>query len=84
MAEELLLQRDAVVRIEMRPVFETVALQPFLLGGGAHEASKLPRGCRPWPPQFAAENSGTFTFDQSGMRDCQYSSVSSFRARQSS
>ncbi len=28
--------------------------------------SKLPRGCRPTPPQLAAERNGTFTFDQSG------------------
>ena len=33
--------------------------------------SKLPRGCSPCPPQFAAENSGTFTFDQSGIRERQ-------------
>src|SRR2546429_1383365 len=39
--------------------------------------SKLPRGCRPWPPQFAAESSGVLTFDQSGMRERQYSSLAS-------
>ena len=37
--------------------------------------SKLPRGWSPCPPQFAEENSGTLTFDQSGMRDRQYSSL---------
>ena len=39
--------------------------------------SKLPRGCRPCPPQLAAESRGTVTFDQSGMRERQYSSVAS-------
>src|SRR2546422_9364680 len=39
--------------------------------------SKLPRGCRPCPPQFAAESSGVLTFDQSGMRERQYSSLAS-------
>ena len=37
-AEELLLQRDAVVRVEVRPVLEAVHLQPLLLRGRAHEA----------------------------------------------
>src|SRR2546425_5072097 len=31
--------------------------------------SKLPRGWRPCPPQFADDNSGTVTFDQSGRRE---------------
>jgi hypothetical protein len=28
--------------------------------------SKLPRGCSGWPPQLAADRSGTLTRDQSG------------------
>ena len=46
--------------------------------------SKLPRGCRPCPPQLAVDNIGTSTLFQSGMRLCQNGSLSSFRLRQSS
>jgi hypothetical protein len=41
MAEELLLQLQAVVRVEMRPVLDAVALEPFLLRRGAHEAFEV-------------------------------------------
>src|SRR5262249_43180606 len=40
-AEELLLQRDAVVGIEMRPVLDAVALEPLVLRGRAHEALEI-------------------------------------------
>src|SRR6266508_2840181 len=45
--------------------------------------SKLPRGCSPCPPQFAEERSGTLIFDQSGMRERQYSSLASGLLQQS-
>ncbi len=41
MVEELELQLAAVVRVEMRPVLDAVRLQPFLLGGRAHEALEI-------------------------------------------
>src|SRR5581483_9913935 len=41
MTEEFLLQADAVVRIKMRPVLDTVDLEPFLFGGRAHEALEI-------------------------------------------
>src|SRR5262249_62100159 len=40
-AEEFLLQGDAVVGVEVRPMLEAVALEPLLLGGGAHEAFEI-------------------------------------------
>ncbi len=45
--------------------------------------SKLPRGCSPCPPQFAADSNGTTTFDQSGERSRWYLSSSGW-ARMSS
>src|SRR5437763_2790656 len=39
--EELLLQLQAIVRVEMRPVLDAVALEPFLLRRGAHEAFEV-------------------------------------------
>ncbi len=41
MTEEPLLQVDPVVRVEMRPVLDAVHFEPFLLGGGAHEALEI-------------------------------------------
>ena len=46
--------------------------------------SKFPRGCRPCPPQFPDEKSGTVTFDQSGIRERQYSSLARGFFRRSS
>src|SRR5262245_17739597 len=40
-AEELLLQLQSVVRIEVRPVLDAVALEPFLVRSGAHEALEV-------------------------------------------
>src|SRR5262245_18422334 len=40
-AEELLLQLQAIVRVEMRPVLDDVALEPFLLRRGAYEALEV-------------------------------------------
>ena len=39
--EEAQLLLAAVVGVEMRPVLDAVRLQPFLLGGGAHEAFEI-------------------------------------------
>src|SRR5690606_5905325 len=41
MPEKLLLQPDAVVGIEMRPVLEAMAFEPLLLRCGAHEAFEI-------------------------------------------
>src|SRR3974390_2941664 len=41
-AEELLLQIDAVVGVVMRPVFDAVHFEPFLLGGWWEEAFEIP------------------------------------------
>ena len=38
----------------------------FSFDAARAKPSKLPRGCRPWPPQLAAENSGTLIFDHTG------------------
>ena len=84
MPEEPLLQVEAVVRIEMRPVLDAVHLEPFLLRRGAHEAFEIAARMQALPPQLAVESSGILTLLQSGMRDCQYSSVSSLREMQSS
>jgi hypothetical protein len=54
-AEEPLLKVDVVVRIVVRPMLDPVHLEPLL------KPSKLPRGCSGCPPQFAADNSGTFS-----------------------
>ena len=40
-AEELLLQRNPIIRVVVRPVLDAVHLQPFLLGGGAEEALEI-------------------------------------------
>src|SRR3954462_3335993 len=40
-AEEALLQFDAVVRIERRPVRPAVDFQPLVVGGGAHETFEV-------------------------------------------
>src|SRR5262249_55875932 len=54
-SEEFLLQGDAVIGVEMRPVLDAVHLEPLLFGGGAHEALEIaarmqslaaPVGCR--------------------------------------
>ena len=46
-------------------------------------ASKLPRGCSPWPPQLAQDRNGTVTFDQSAdrLRACSSSSGCSSTCR---
>src|SRR6266571_7003128 len=41
MPEELLLQSDAVVGVEVRPVLEAVAFEPLLLRGRPHEALEV-------------------------------------------
>src|ERR1700693_1373183 len=41
MIEELALQLAAVIGIEMRPMLDAVRLQPFVFGGGAHEALEI-------------------------------------------
>ena len=40
-AKKPLLQCDAVIGIEMRPMFAAVALKPFLLRGCSHEAFEI-------------------------------------------
>ena len=42
MPEELLLQRNSVIRVEMRPVLDAMHLEPLLLGSGPHEALEIP------------------------------------------
>src|SRR5690242_20966934 len=49
MAEKALLQIDAVVGVEMRPVLDTVHLQPFLARGGAHEPFEIAARMQPLP-----------------------------------
>src|SRR5262245_3754339 len=71
MAEELLLQLQAIVRVEMRPVLDPVTLEPFLLRRGAHETFEVAARMQSLPAQLADDNSGVFTLVQSGMRDCQ-------------
>ena len=67
--EELALQFAAVVGVEMRPVLDAVRFEPFVCFDAARmKPSKLPRGCRPWPPQLAAENSGAVTLSHFGER----------------
>ena len=77
-AEEPLLQLDAVVGVEVGPVLDAVHLEPFLL---RRRRARSPRNCRagaaPARPSWRRRAAGTLTFDQSGMRDCQYSSVAS-------
>ena len=68
MIEEAQLLLTAVIGVEVRPVLDAVRFKPFVLGGGAAKPSKLPRGCNPWPPQFAAENSGVITLSHFGER----------------
>src|SRR5215471_2044986 len=41
MSEELLLQADAIIGIEVRPVLDAVHLEPLLLRGGAHETLEI-------------------------------------------
>src|SRR5262249_61645926 len=40
-AEELLLQRNAIIRVVVRPMLNAVHLQPLLLGGGAEETLEI-------------------------------------------
>src|SRR5208282_2071349 len=47
MAEEALLQLDAVVRVETRPMLEPVHFEPLLFRGGAHEALEIAARMQP-------------------------------------
>ncbi len=47
MVEELELQLAAIVGVEVRPVLEPMRLEPFLLGGGAHEALEIAARMQP-------------------------------------
>src|SRR5439155_25205805 len=49
MAEELLLERDAIVRVEVRPVLDAVDLEPFQLGRRAHEPLEVAPRVEPLP-----------------------------------
>src|SRR6516165_8563876 len=64
--KEPLLQIDAVVGVVVRPVLDSVDLQPFLLRCRAKEAFEIAARVERLSAQFAADNSGTLTFDQSG------------------
>ena len=59
MAEEALLQREAVVGVEMRPMGVAMRLEPFLRRCRAHEAFEIAARVQPCPPQLAADSSGT-------------------------
>lgn len=64
-------------------MLDAVHLQPFLTAARSGEGLKITSGVQALPPQLAADKKGVLTLDQSGMRDCQNSSVSSLRLMQS-
>ena len=69
MAEETLLQVEAVVGVEMRPMGVAMHLEPFLLRGGGRGILRNSRaGASPWPPQLAALKSGSVILPKSGVR----------------
>src|SRR5579864_2819018 len=45
--EEGFLQRAAVVGVKIRPMLETMCLQPLFLRGGAHESFEIAAGMQP-------------------------------------
>jgi hypothetical protein len=61
--KEPLLQIDAVVCVQCSIPWTS---SHFCFDAERKKPSKLPRGWSGCPPQFAADNSGTLTFDQSG------------------
>ena len=44
MAEELLLERDAVIGVKLREMLEPVHLEPFLIGGRLHKTLRVAPG----------------------------------------
>ena len=66
--EEAQLLLAAVVGVEMRPVLDAVRLQPFLLGGRAHEAFEIAARVQALAAPVGGENSGVTTLSHSGER----------------
>ena len=58
MIEEGELQLAAVVRIEVRPVLQAVRLEPFLLGGRAHEAFEVAARVQALPAPVGGRKKG--------------------------
>jgi hypothetical protein len=54
-----------VIGVKMRPMLQRVVLQPlFPLMQPEQNLRNFPLGCRPWPPQFAADKNGTVILSQ--------------------
>ena len=59
-AEEPLLQVEAVVRIEVRPMLDAVHFKPFVLGCGAHEAFEIAARMQALPAPIGGREQGHF------------------------
>jgi hypothetical protein len=58
-SEEPLLQIEAVVRVEMRPMLDAVNLEPFLIGCGAHEAFEIAAWMQTLPTPIGGGQQGS-------------------------
>ena len=56
--EERLLQRSPVIGVEMSPMLETMNLQPFFAGGGAHEPFKIAARMQPLTAPVCSRKEG--------------------------
>ena len=60
--KKLLLNRDSVVRVKMRPVFQAVSFEPSVFRGGAHKAFEIAARMQPLPAPIRRRQERHFHF----------------------